>query len=111
MKSRSCKNKAIRLQNYVRDKILDSYTELTRLDVRPAIMGETGRDIKLSSEAEKQFSISIECKNQERLNIWEAMEQAEINANNLYPAVVFKRNRSKVYIALELDDFLKLIKK
>ena len=33
----------------------------------------------------------------------------EDNSESHIPAVVFKRNRSKTYIALELEEFLKLI--
>ena len=52
---------------------------------------------------------SFECKNQERLNIWESLKQAEDNCDKYTPAVVFKRNRTKTYIALELDKFLNII--
>ena len=52
---------------------------------------------------------SFECKNQERLNIWESLTQAEDNCNDYTAAVVFKRNRTKTYIALGLDEFLNII--
>ena len=72
-------------------------------------MGESGEDIILSPAARDLIPFSFECKNQERLNIWESLSQAEENCNNYIPAVVFKRNRSKTYITLELDEFLKII--
>tara|TARA_R100001163_G_scaffold65834_1_gene65462 strand:- start:4579 stop:4821 length:243 start_codon:yes stop_codon:yes gene_type:complete len=72
-------------------------------------MGESGEDIILSPAARDLIPFSFECKNQERLNIWESLSQSEDNCGNNTPAVVFKRNRSKTYIALELDEFLKLI--
>jgi len=111
MKTRSCKNKAIRLQNYVKDKIIETYPELTIDDVKSNPMNLIGRDILLSQEAQKLFPISVECKNQEKISIWAALKQAEINAGVLYPAVVFKRNKSKIYVTLEFNDFMKLIKK
>ena len=72
-------------------------------------MGESGEDIILSPAARDEIPFSFECKNQERLNIWESLSQAEDNSESHIPAVVFKRNRSKTYIALELEEFLKLI--
>ena len=72
-------------------------------------MGESGEDIILSPAARDLIPFSFECKNQERLNIWESLSQAEDNCGNHTPAVVFKRNRTKTYIALELDEFLTII--
>ena len=80
MKSRSAKNKGKRLQNNVRDLLLESFTELEPDDVRSAIMGESGEDIKLSPAARKQIPFSFECKNQEKLNIWDSLQQAEENS-------------------------------
>ena len=78
-------------------------------DVKTAVMGESGEDIILSPAARDLIPFSFECKNQERLNIWESLTQAEENSNNYTPAVVFKRNRTKTYITLELEEFLKII--
>jgi len=71
-------------------------------------MGESGCDVKLSSAAKAKFPFAVECKNQENLNIWAALRQAEDHAtkSNTVPLVVFTRNRSQVYVALPLDDFL-----
>ena len=52
---------------------------------------------------------TTECKNQERLNIWESLEQAESNAGQHIPLVVFKRNRSKTYISMEINDLMRLL--
>ena len=109
MKSRSAKNKGVRLQNATRDAILARFPELERDDVRTATMGASGEDILLSPAARRLVPFSIECKNQERLNIWAALAQAEQGAFS--PAVVFKRNRSKTYVALELDALLNLLGK
>ena len=72
-------------------------------------MGESGEDIILSPAARDLIPFSFECKNQERLNIWESLSQSEDNCGKHIPAVVFKRNRTNTYIALELDEFLKII--
>ncbi len=52
MKTSSAKAKGRRLQQTVRDKILSLFPTLELdVDVRSAIMGETGEDIKLSKKA------------------------------------------------------------
>ena len=110
MKARSAKNKGKRLQNKVRDLILEKFNkQLEPDDVRSITMGDSGEDILLSPATRRLFPFSVECKNQEKLNIWSALEQAEDNSNNHIPLVVFKRNRSKTYAVLEFDSLLKLL--
>jgi hypothetical protein len=111
MKTRSAKAKGRRLQNKIRDLLLEEFNELEPDDIRVAIMGETGEDIKLSPAARKQIPYSFECKNQEKLNIWSSLEQAEENSGDYPPILIFKRNRSKTYVTVELEEFLKFIKK
>tara|TARA_Y100000310_G_scaffold129426_1_gene128547 strand:- start:17 stop:352 length:336 start_codon:yes stop_codon:yes gene_type:complete len=111
MKTRSAKNKGKRLQNKVRDILLETFKEdLEPDDIKSAVMGDSGEDIQLSPAARKIIPYSIECKNQEKLNIWGALEQAEDNKGVSKPVLIFKRNRSKTYAVLELEDFIDLIK-
>ena len=109
MKPRSAKNKGKRLQNKVRDLILEKFDILEPDDVRSITMGDSGEDILLSPAARSLFPYSVECKNQEKLNIWGALEQAEENSGNHTPLVIFKRNRTKTYAVLELDKLLELL--
>ena len=109
MKPRSAKNKGKRLQNKVRDLILEKFNQLEPDDVRSVTMGESGEDILLSPAACKLFPFSTECKNQEKLNIWSSLEQAETNSGKHIPIVIFKRNRSKTYVALEFEKLLELL--
>ena len=109
MKPRSAKNKGKRLQNKIRDLILEKFNQLEPDDVRSVTMGESGEDILLSPAARKLFPFSTECKNQEKLNIWSSLEQAETNSGNHIPIVIFKRNRSKTYVALEFEKLLELL--
>ena len=111
MKTRSAKAKGRRLQNKIRDLLLEEFKELEPDDIRTAIIGETGEDIKLSPAARKKIPYSFECKNQEKINIWESLKQAEENSGDYPPILIFKRNRSKTYVTLELEEFLKIIKK
>ena len=109
MKPRSAKNKGKRLQNKVRDLILEKFTQLEPDDVRSITMGDSGEDILLSPAARRLFPFSVECKNQEKLNIWSSLEQAEGNSGNHPPLVIFKRNRTKTYAVLEFDKLLELL--
>ena len=109
MKSRSAKNKGKRLQNKVRDLLLEVFNDLEPDDIRSAIMGESGEDIKLSPAARKLIPYSFECKNQEKLNIWDSLNQAEENSGDYSPVLIFKRNRSKTYAVINIEKFIELI--
>lgn len=110
MKTSSRKAKGRALQNSLRDCLKDTFPELEADDIKPALMGESGEDIKLSPAARKLIPWSFECKNVESLNIWAALDQAEKNASKGKPALVFKRNRTKPYVAVRLEDFMELIR-
>ena len=73
-------------------------------------MGMSGEDIVLSPAAKKAIKYSFECKNQERLNLWKSLEQAESNCEDRHPVLVFKRNRTKTYVAIEFENFINIIK-
>jgi len=112
MKTSSGKAKGRRLQNKVRDVLLEHFSDkLEPDDIRTAIMGETGEDIKLSPAARRLIPYSFECKNQEKLSIWSSLEQAAENSGDYPPVLIFKRNRSKTYVVVELEEFIKFIKK
>ena len=110
MKTSSGKAKGRRLQNKIRDVLLEHFSDkLEPDDVKVAIMGESGEDIKLSPAARKIIPYSIECKNQEKLSIWEALNQAEENSGDYPPVLIFKRNRSKTYAVINIEKFIELI--
>ena len=109
MKPRSAKNKGKRLQNQVRDLILEKFQQLEEDDVRSTTMGDSGEDVLLSPFARRLFPFSVECKNQEKLNIWSSLEQAENNSGSHAPLLIFKRNRTKTYAVLELERLLELL--
>ncbi len=72
-------------------------------------MGMSGEDIVLSPAAKRVIKYSFECKNQERLNLWKSLEQADSNCGDREPVLIFKRNRSKTYAAVEFNHFIKLV--
>jgi len=112
MLTRSAKNKGKRLQNKVRDLLLEAFKdELEEDDIRSVMMGESGMDIKYSPKAKSLIPYAIECKNQEQISIWSALEQAAENCtDDMTPTLIFKRNRSKTYAVIELDKFIELIR-
>ena len=118
MNPKSGKAKGRRLQNYVRDKLREVYiklwTKAPKLehdDIKSQTMGMGGEDIVLSPAAKKLIPYSFECKNKERLNIWQSIEQCEENSNGSIPVVVIKRNRSKIYAIMEFDEWLEIASK
>jgi hypothetical protein len=110
VKTRSAKNKGRTLQNYVRDRVREEFS-LGEGDVDSRTMGCSGVDVVLSPRAREFFPFSVECKAQESLNVWESLRQAEDNMlPSTIPLLVFKRNRSTVYCALDFNTFLVLWK-
>ena len=107
---RSSKAKGRRLQNFVRDMLKDIYDELHEDDIKSQTMGMTGEDIVLSPAARKMCSFSFECKNVERLQMWQAIEQCETNCKLPHvPAVVFKKNGKTPYIAIPFEVFCNML--
>lgn len=106
MKTASCKAKGRVLQNLVREDLIAALGLDPKL-IRCALMGEGGVDIK---DVSGKLPIAIECKNVEKLNIHDALLQAAKNTvDGLQACVVFKRNKSKVYAAIEWQFLLFLL--
>ena len=99
----------MRFQNWVRDALKTTF-DLHDDDIKCAVMGESGEDIRLSSAARRLAPISIECKNVEALNIWKAWAQAKENAGPYQPVVFFKRNHHEPLVAIDAEWFLELLK-
>lgn len=110
MKPASCKAKGRYLQNIV-SGLVRLLFKLSENDVRPAIMGESGTDIKLSSLARSRFPFAVECKNTEKINVYEFWKQATTNADreNLIPLLVVKRNRELPLAVMDLNDLFELL--
>ena len=67
-----------------------------------------GEDLIMARAARQKFPYSIECKNQESINIWKSYEQAKENAGEYEPIVVLKRNNTKPLVLVDADYFVKL---
>ena len=73
-------------------------------------MGAGGEDIMLSAKARNMFPYSVECKNQEKVNVWQSYAQAVDNSGNYEPIVVLKRNNTKPLILVDAEYFVNLHK-
>ncbi len=107
----SAKSKGRRLQQDIRDRVLEIFKdELEPDDVRSTGGGQSGADLQMSPLAKRKFPFALEAKNQEAFSIWASLEQAEKNSENLMPLLVFKRNHTKTYACLDADDFFRILK-
>ena len=104
----SRKAKARRLQNTVADMIRAWCEGIDPEDIKTATMGETGSDIIMSPLAKELLPFdAVECKNREKLNIWQALEQMEKHGDR--PVLFFSRNRAEIYVAMKAEDFFSII--
>ena len=107
MKTQSAKAKGRKLQQQVRDVLIEEL-EIHPEDIESRSMGAGGEDLIMSRAAREKFPYSIECKNQERVNVWSAYDQAEENSGNYEPLVIIKKNRTKSLCLIDFDVFVKL---
>jgi len=74
-------------------------------------MGAGGEDLIMARAAREKFPYSIECKNVEKLNVWEAYKQASENSKDYEPLVVMKKNNHKTLVVLDAEFFVKIYQK
>lgn len=109
MKVSSKKNKGRRLQTWIKGKLIE-ILDINPEDIESRSMGAKGEDIILSSSARKKFPFSVEAKNQERINLWRAMEQARQNSGRWIPLVIIKRNHSRPLAVIDAEQFFNLLR-
>tara|TARA_Y100000004_G_C8908954_1_gene410013 strand:- start:616 stop:987 length:372 start_codon:yes stop_codon:yes gene_type:complete len=107
MKTQSAKAKGRRLQQWFRD-LLINILNIHEEDIESRSMGAGGEDLIMARDARKKFPYSIECKNQEKINLWESYEQAKENSKSYEPIVVMKRNKSKPLVLVDAEYFVQL---
>ena len=107
MKTQSAKAKGRKLQQWMRDLLIEKL-DVHPEDIESRSMGAGGEDLIMARSARKKFPYSIECKNQEKVNIWDAYEQAEENSKNYEPIVILKRNNTKPLVLIDADYFVNL---
>ncbi len=109
IKTSSAKAKGSKLQQKVRDKLLEAFPSLEADDVVSRPMGSNGSDIMLSPAARKLIPFDIECKKHKTFAVYSFYEQAKSNAKD-EPLVVIEADRKKPLVLVDLDYFIKLIK-
>ena len=109
MKPQSAKAKGRNLQKWVREQLIEQL-EIHPEDIESRSMGAGGEDLIMARAARAKFPFSIECKNVEKLNVWEAYEQAKANANSYETIVVMKKNHKKPLVVLDAEFFIKNFK-
>lgn len=108
----SGKAKGRRLQQLVRDKILDTFTELEPDDVKSTSMGAGGEDVQLSPAARKLFPYSVECKARATMPLYAWYQQAKHNApSGMEPMLVLKQDRCKPLVAVDLEHYFSLLER
>lgn len=106
MRPQSAKAKGRKLQQWVRDKLIE-LLDVHPEDIESRSMGAGGEDLIMARAARQKFPYSIECKNVEKLNVWEAYEQAKANCGDYEPLVVMKKNNKKPLVVIDAEFFIK----
>ena len=110
MKTQSAKAKGRQIQQWVRTQLIEQL-DVQPEDIESRSMGAGGEDLIMARAARQKFPFSIECKNVEKLNVWEAYEQAKANCNDYEPLVVMKKNQKKPLVVIDADYFISLVKR
>ena len=110
MKPQSAKAKGRKLQQWVRDQIIEQL-EVHPEDIESRSMGAGGEDLIMARAARERFPFSVECKNVEKLNVWDAYEQAKSNSKDHEPIVIMKKNQKKPLVVVDADFFISLFKR
>jgi hypothetical protein len=107
MKTSSAKAKGRRFQQWVRDLLIEKLSVHPE-DIESRSMGAGGEDLIMARAARSKFPYSIECKNQEKVNVWKSYEQAEANSGDYEPVLFMKKNNSKPLVVVDAEYFIRL---
>ena len=112
IRPQSAKSKGRKLQQTVRDAILDRFSSLHPDDVRSTSMGAGGEDVQLSPAARQLLPVTIECKAIAKIAACryydQAVEHAKKNQGS-EPIVVMKENYGKPLVIVDFEYFLHLL--
>jgi len=110
MKTQSAKAKGRRLQQWVRTKLIEML-DVHPEDIESRSMGAGGEDLIMARAARSKFPHSIECKNVEKLNVWDAYEQAVLNSGEYEPLLIMKKNGKKPLAVVDAEYLIRLYEK
>ena len=111
MKTSSCKAKGRKLQKYVAEQIGTILGMPWGKDeqIRSRGMGQSGVDVVLLGDAKEKFPWSVECKNTEKINLWDCVKQARDNQQDGTDwLLVVKRNYETPIVVMDSMIFFKL---
>ena len=106
MRPQSAKAKGRLFQQWVRDKLIEE-RNIHPEDIESRSMGAGGEDLIMARDARQKFPFSIECKNQEKLNVYEAYAQACANSGDHEPILFMKKNHKKPLVVVDAEYFIK----
>ena len=109
MKTQSAKAKGRRFQQWVRNLLIEELSVHPE-DIESRSMGASGEDLIMARDARQKFPLSIECKNQEKLNVYDAYDQACANSGDHEPILFMKKNRKKALAVVDAEWFIKNFK-
>lgn len=112
IKPSSAKAKGRKHQQWVRDRILETFPGLEPDDVRSTSMGAGGEDIQLSPAARRAFPYSVECKSFKSFAVYKIVDQAKSNAPaGVQPVAIIKGDRQRPLAVLDAEHFFELTAK
>ena len=110
IKTSSAKAKGRNLQKWVREKLIEELN-IHPEDIESRSMGAGGEDLIMARAAREKFPHSIECKNVEKLNVWDAYEQATMNSGDYEPLLIMKKNGKKPLAVVDAEYLIRLYEK
>lgn len=114
MKTSSAKDKGRKLQQHVRDALLEAFPTLEPDDVKSTSMGAQGEDVQLSPAARKLMPIAVETKARNSIAACRFFEQAQeharaVKGGKAQPVVVMKKDRKQPVVMVSLEFFVELL--
>ncbi len=109
MQTKSAKAKGRRLQNWVRNQLIQWI--FSPSDVTVAIMGETGVDVKIVKHQQYIFPYKIECKSQKDgfSAVYKAIKQCQNHSGEGEPLVIIKQDGQKPLAVLDAEYFIDIV--
>ena len=114
MKTSSAKAKGRKLQQHVRDVLLEAFPTLEPDDVKSTSMGAQGEDVQLSPAARKLMPIAVETKARNSIAACRFFEQAQeharaVKGGKANAVVVMKEDRKQPVVMVSLEFFVELL--
>ena len=110
MKPSSAKAKGARCSKEAKAMLHKFAPELQDADIWTTPSGVPGVDVNFSPLARERYPFQIECKNVEKIAIWESIKQCEGRRKpGQFPLLIFKRNNTDLYACIKLEEFLRMM--